>query len=156
MADAYRTSSPDLDRNLAFLAYGLMFFAVFFAGAPALIAVAIAHARRNTAIPLVRRHHAYQVFVFWIGFGLALLASASGMAALVVFVAKLAAAASDTTQIRAFDEFFTQLGQSHMLPTFIASALVMTIVTALWLVGASAYGFFRLASGKPIVQTREP
>jgi len=156
MADAHRTSSPELDRNLAFLAYGLMFFAVFFAGAPALIAVAIAHARRHTAIPLVRRHHAFQIFVFWIGFGLALLASASGMAALVLFVAQLADAAANTSKLPAVDAFITTLGQSHMLPTFIASALIMTIVTALWLVGASAYGFFRLASGKPIVQTREP
>jgi hypothetical protein len=37
-----RISHDDLDRNLAFVAYGLLFFACFLAGAPALGAVAIA------------------------------------------------------------------------------------------------------------------
>ena len=36
----------EVDRNLAFVTYGLLFFSVFFAGVPALIAVAIAYARR--------------------------------------------------------------------------------------------------------------
>jgi hypothetical protein len=33
------------------------------------------------------------------------------------------------------------------------ACLVLFIITALWLVGASAYGFVRLASGKPMGQT---
>ena len=43
--------SQDVDRNLALLAYGLLFFAIFFAGVPALVAVAIAYSRRREAAP---------------------------------------------------------------------------------------------------------
>ena len=39
---AAERNSADVDRNLALLGYGLLFFAIFFAGVPALIAVAIA------------------------------------------------------------------------------------------------------------------
>lgn len=147
-----RTASPELDRNLAFLAYGLLFFAVFFAGAPALIAVAIAHSRRNSASPLVRRHHAYQIWVFWIGFGLALLAGGSALAFLVTGVMELVQAGS--REIETLDQLFAGLADSKTLFTFLTAAIVLTLVSGLWLSGASAYGFFRLASGKPIVQTR--
>ena len=37
----------EVDRNLALLDYGLLFFAIFFAGLPALVAVAIAYAREG-------------------------------------------------------------------------------------------------------------
>jgi uncharacterized membrane protein len=155
MAQARASTSPEVDRNLAFLAYGLLFFAVFFAGAPALIAFAIAHARKDTATPLVARHHRYQIFVFWIGFGLALLASASGLAMLVVSAAKLIDVAAANTTMVDLHQVFAQIGESRA-PIFFVSALVLTLTTALWLVGASAYGFFRLASGKAIVQTPQP
>ena len=59
-----------MDRNLALVAYGLLFFAVFFAGAPALVAVAIAYARRQHGDPAVRSHFRFQIFVFWVGFAL--------------------------------------------------------------------------------------
>ena len=50
-----RISHDDLDRNLAFVAYGLLFFACFLAGAPALGAVAIAYARRHDASAMLAR-----------------------------------------------------------------------------------------------------
>ncbi len=154
MAYEDRTASPDLDRNLAFLAYGLLFFAVFFAGAPALIAVAIAHSRRDLAVPLVRRHHAYQIWVFWIGFGLALLAGGSALAFLVTGVMEMVEAGSQSGGIENLEQMFREMGDSRTLFTFLTSAIVLALVSGLWLSGAAAYGFFRLASGKPIVQSR--
>lgn len=152
MAIEDRAENPDLDRNLAFLAYGLLFFAVFFAGAPALIAVAIAHSRRNAATPLIRRHHAYQISVFWIGFGLALLAGGSALAFLVTGLLEMVQAGSGG--IDTLDEMFSSLSDSKALFSFLTAAIVLTLLSGLWLSGAAAYGFFRLASGKPIVQTR--
>lgn len=154
MALEDRTASPELDRNLAFLAYGLLFFAVFFAGAPALIAVAIAHSRRNSPDLLIRRHHAYQIWVFWIGFGLALLAGGSALAFLVTGVMEMVNAGAGG--IETLDELFANLSDSKTLFTFLTAAIVLTLISGLWLSGASAYGFFRLASGKPIVQTQRP
>ena len=151
---AYAERNPDFDRNLAFLAYGLLFFAVFFAGAPALIAVAIAHARRNVADPLVRRHHAYQIWVFWIGFGLALLAGGSALAFLVTGVMEFVNAGQGG--ITNLEELFASLSDNRALFSFFVTAITLTLLSGLWLAAASAYGFFRLASGKPIVQTREP
>ena len=51
IASNYATTreSADVDRNLGLLAYGLLFFAIFFAGVPALIAVAIAYSRSRDA-----------------------------------------------------------------------------------------------------------
>jgi uncharacterized membrane protein len=153
MAYEDRTASPELDRNLAFLAYGFLFFAVFFAGAPALIAVAIAHSRRNSADPLIRRHHAYQIWVFWIGFGLALLAGGSALAFLVTGVMELVNAGSG--EIRTLEQMMARVSDSNAFFTFLTAAIVLTLLSGLWLSAASAYGFFRLASGKPIVQTRQ-
>jgi len=154
MAWEDRAANPDLDRNLALLVYGLMFFAVFFAGAPASIAVAIAHSRRNVASPLVRRHHAYQISVFWVGFGLALLAGGSALAFLVTGLLEMVNAGAGG--IDSLQEAFATMSDSKALFTFLTAAIVLTLVSGLWLSGASAYGFFRLASGKPIVQSRGP
>src|SRR5689334_23325161 len=76
----------EVDRNLAFLTYGLLFFSVFFAGVPALIAVAIAYARRKDADPLVRGHHSFQIWIFWVGFLMALLAGAAGLTGIMMIV----------------------------------------------------------------------
>src|SRR5947207_8419202 len=78
----------EVDRNLAFLTYGLLFFSIFFAGVPALIAVAIAYARRKDADPLVRGHHSFQIWIFWVGFLMALLAGAAGLTAITMMFAQ--------------------------------------------------------------------
>jgi uncharacterized membrane protein len=152
-----RISHDDLDRNLAFVAYGLLFFACFLAGAPALGAVAIAYARRHDASALARSHHAYQIWVFWIGFGLALLMGASGLAAMFVAFTVVFNVATDGSPSANFDAFFndvmTRASDSTIIPLCLVACLVLFIVTALWLVGASAYGFIRLASGKSMGQT---
>ena len=65
--------SDEVDRNLALLAYGLLFVGVFCAGLSALAALAIAYARRRQAGALVASHHRFQIFIFWVGFVPALL-----------------------------------------------------------------------------------
>jgi len=157
MAGRSGDSQDDLDRNLAFLAYGLMFFAFFFAGAPALIAVAIAYGRRNIAEPLVRRHHTYQITVFWIGFGLAVLSAVMGLGAVVIGFAAAFKVLTDKDPSANLDAFFSEVYKesvsNHAIPILLISAFVFLITTGLWLVGASGYGFFRLASNKPVGQS---
>src|ERR1700744_115268 len=93
MASASDTFSvpreDEVDRNLALLGYGLLFFAIFFAGVPALIAVAIAYARRRNADTALRRHLRFQTFIFWVGFPLPLLAALSGLAALLLLIGQV-------------------------------------------------------------------
>lgn len=143
----------EVDRNLAFLTYGLLFFSVFFAGVPALIAVAIAYARRKDADPLVRGHHAFQIWIFWVGFMLALLAGAAGLTAIMMILAKGLQMSSA--------QGWTGWGQitlsdvvGPMTLGFIATFFIVGACAALWLVSSSVYGLVRLASHRPMRQTR--
>lgn len=158
MAELNRVGHDDLDRNLAFVAYGLLFFACFLAGAPALGAVALAYARRHDASALARSHHSYQIWVFWIGFGLALLMGASGLAAMFIAFTVVFGVATDgspSPDMEAFfHEFMTRAAESTIIPMCLMASFILFIITAVWLVGASGYGFIRLASGKPMGQMR--
>ena len=145
--------SDDADRNIALLCYGLLFFAIFFAGAPALIAVAIAYARRCSVEPMVASHHRFQIFIFWIGFALTLLAALCGLIAALsimidLFGAMVHAGWENWRIVQAAD---LHIGQTFF--TLIAAAVVLGAFTGLWLWIAAAYGFVRLASGRPIRQT---
>src|ERR1700759_4930706 len=79
----------EVDRNLALLGYGLLFFAIFFAGVPALIAVAIAYARRRGVMGGTRSHFRFQIFVFWVAFALTFLAAFAGLTALIVLAGEI-------------------------------------------------------------------
>ncbi len=145
--------SDDVDRNIALLAYGLLFFAIFFAGAPALIAVPIAYARRKDVDAFVASHHRFQIFIFWIGFALTLLAALSGLAALLSIVGDLLGVVL-RARWNGFD--VVQTSSLHVgRPFFIfaATAGVLGVVTGLWLMVTAGYGFIRLASSHPIPQT---
>ena len=142
----------EVDRNLAFLTYGLLFFSVFFAGVPALIAVAIAYARRKDADPLVRGHHGFQIWIFWVGFMLALLAGAAGLTAILMIIAEAFRLSSDG--IGGFGSITLSDVVGPVSLTFIATFFVLGSVAALWLVSTSVYGFVRLASYKPMRQMR--
>lgn len=158
MTDGHPADGDDLDRNLAFLVYGLLFFSFFFAGAPALIGVAIAYSRRNEAEPLVRRHHAYQIWVFWVGFGLGVISAVSGLGAIMIAFATAFSVLTNGDPSRTVESFFSDImargADSMMIPILLVASLFFFIVTGLWLVGASGYGFFRLASNKPVGQAR--
>src|ERR1700761_3083235 len=90
---ARSTPTDDVDRNLALLAYGLLFFAVFFAGLPALIAVAIACAKRREVQSFIAGHHRFQIFIFWVGFAMTLLAALSAFAGMAWMMGQVVLAA---------------------------------------------------------------
>jgi uncharacterized membrane protein len=147
------TRSEDTDRNIALLAYGLLFAAIFLAGAPALIAVAIAYGRRRSVDCLVSSHHRFQIFIFWIGFAMTLLAALFGLAAALVilvdvFGAVIHAGWENWRVVQAAD---LHIGRTFFM--LVAAAMVMGTLTAVWLLAASAYGFVRLASRHAIRQT---
>ena len=145
---------PDeADRNIALLAYGLLFFAIFFAGAPALIAVAIAYARKRAADPIVASHHRFQIYIFWIGFGLTVLMLLLGLAATLSILGDLV---GGVVHVGRETWEGVQIADLHVGRTFftlIAGAIVLGVVTSLWLLVASAYGFVRLASRRSIRHT---
>jgi uncharacterized membrane protein len=144
--------SDDVDRNLALLAYGLLFFAVFFAGLPALIAVAIAYARRGHSTPPARVHFGRQIFIFWVGFAFTLLAALSGLAALLALLGEVIRGGVEGR----WDSLDTILfSQAHigLVMALVAVAGLLAVLTGVWLMAASAYGFILFASRQPIRQT---
>ena len=147
----------DVERNLALLAYGLMFFAIFLSGLPALIAVIIAYSRRKdkTASPLVLTHYGFMVWVFWIGCGLALLTAAAGIATIFASLIQLFGHAN-LPALNSWTEFQTRIAGSSSVALFLISTAVLFALTGLWLAGSSAYGFIRLASGLPMSETSAP
>jgi uncharacterized membrane protein len=156
MATASHVSTPsrsdDVDRNLALLGYGLLFFAIFFAGVPALVAVAIAYARRRNADGPLSSHFRFQIFIFWVGFALTLLAALSGLAALLVLIGQVIRGAVEGR----WDSFDTVLfSQVHVgaVMACVAVAGVLAVITGIWLLATSAYGFVQLASRQSIRQT---
>ena len=133
--------SADVDRNLGLLAYGLLFFAIFFAGVPALIAVAIAYSRNRDANCTVRSHHRFQIYIFWVGFALTALAALSGLAAILTILVKLVAG---------------ELGPitfTGAVAAFSVATVTLGVLTGLWLLITSSYGFIQLATHRPIRQT---
>lgn len=144
--------SDDVDRNLALLAYGLLFFAIFFAGAPALVAVAIAYARRRNAEPPVRSHFRYQIFIFWVGFAFTLLAALSGLAALLILLGEVIRGAVEGRWDSLDTVLFSQV-HIGVLMSCVAAAGLLAILAGVWLLITSAYGFILLASRQSIRQT---
>ena len=149
---ASSTPPDDVDRNLALLAYGLLFFAVFFAGLPALIAVAIAYAKRREVAPFIAGHHRFQIFIFWVGFALTLLAALSAFAGIAWMLAQVVAAVHSRWNGWP-SAALPPLRVDTATVTMFAAAGVLGVMTGLWLFVTSAYGFSRLASQRSIRQT---
>jgi uncharacterized membrane protein len=144
--------SDDVDRNLALLAYGLLFFAVFFAGAPALVAVAIAYARRGHSDPSMRSHFGLQIFIFWVGLALTLLAALCGLAALFALLGAMIRGAVEGRWDSLDSVLFSQ-AHIGMVMVFVAAAGLLAVLAGVWLIVTSAYGFILLASRRSIRQT---
>ncbi|CAN5248457.1 hypothetical protein BH11PSE2_BH11PSE2_03990 [soil metagenome] len=145
--------TDEVDKNLAFLTYGLLFFSVFFAGVPALIAVAIAYARRKDTDTMVRGHHAFQIWIFWVGFMLALLAGAAGLSAIMITVGAAVHQASVANWHGWGSLELSQVVGPTTL-SFAATFILLYVCASLWTLSASAYGFVRLASNRPMRQSR--
>jgi uncharacterized membrane protein len=142
----------EVDRNLAFVTYGLLFFSVFFAGVPALIAVAIAYARRKDVDPLVRNHHSFQIWIFWVGFLMALLGGAAGLTAMTLVLVQMLHLSS----VHGWHGLGTVTFSEVIGPTtmaFGATGILLLLCAGLWLLFTSVYGCIKLASQKPMSQT---
>ena len=150
---ASSTPPDDVDRNLALLAYGLLFFAVFFAGLPALIAVAIAYAKRREVAPFIAAHHRFQIFIFWVGFALTLLAALSAFAGIAWMMAQVVATAVHSRWNGWDNVALPQMRIDFMTMAMFGAAGILGVLTGLWLFVTSAYGFSRLASQRSIRQT---
>lgn len=145
--------ADDVDRNLALLAYGLLFFAVFFAGLPALIAVAIAYAKRREVQPFIAGHHRFQIFIFWVGFALTLLAALSAFAGIAWMMGQVVVSAVHSRWNGWDSVVLPPIRVDAMTMAMFGAAGVLGIITGLWLFVTSAYGFSRLASQRSIRQT---
>jgi uncharacterized membrane protein len=142
----------EVDRNLALLDYGLLFFAIFFAGVPALVAVAIAYARKRNTECAAKSHFRFQVFIFWVGFALTLLAAFAGLAALVILAGEIIRGMLDGRWDSLDTIVFSQVHVAAVMVLF-GVAGVLAVLTGVWLMVTSAYGFILLASRQSIRQT---
>lgn len=145
-------------RNLALVNYGLLFAAIFFAGVPALIAVIIAYAQRDEATPTLRSHHDFQIRIFWVAFALTLAAGICFLAAIVNGVAEL----FEFTRANGWDSLDTisidlsRLTIDGAIVGLVVASIVLTFLSAIWLIAAPAFGFIRLASERGIGHHARP
>lgn len=145
------------DRNLAYLVYGLLFFSLFFAGAPALVALVIAYSRRGDVSPLIASHHRFQIMIFWIAMIIGLIGGISLFASIGTFIANIAHSISEGGSI-SLNTFSLEVKDVHMpvaTVTFAIIAIGATLLTGFWMVLASMFGALRLASGRPMGQSRD-
>lgn len=154
-SDAPRDESAD--RNLAYLVYGLLFFSLFFAGAPALVALVIAYSRRSDVSPLIASHHRFQITIFWVALVIGLVGGISLLASIGTLIANIVHSVSDGGSI-SLNTFSLEVKDVHMpvaTVTFAAIALIATLLTGFWMVLASMFGALRLASGLRMGQSRD-
>ncbi len=143
-ADA--TLDPPYDREnrgVAMLNYGLLFTSIFFAGIPALIAVALAYARKSKTGPGLKKHFRFQIRIFWVAFFIALLAGACGIAGVILAVVELAQGAG-VWPWQGVDLRTMRVGGDIVF--MLVAAVILSLIDAAWLMASSAFGFIRLAS----------
>ncbi len=162
MTQATAAASPwrqdTLDRTLALVNYGLLFASIFFAGIPGLVAVIIAYAQQDEAPERIRSHLRFQIRIFWVAFGLSLVASATALTAALL-------AAMDFLQVgvdKTWTSFSVDLARLVVLSDLdhlrvatpvvglIVATVLISFVALLWLVAAPAVGFIRLATDRSI------
>src|SRR4051812_33502526 len=77
-----RVPSP-VARGMAFIIYGLLFLALPTLGSSAVVALILAYARRDGALPLIKSHHRFQIRIFWIGLAMGAAAVALAFSAMM-------------------------------------------------------------------------
>lgn len=138
----------DVESNLAMLGYALLFFSIFFAGMPGLVAVIIAYAQRHATSPAVRRHYDFQIRIFWVGVILSAIAAVTAVAAAAISVGQLFEMGVQGGW-DAWDGLSFSTSQVHMDPTVVTLLCITAIAavaTVLWLLIAPLVGFIRLAT----------
>jgi uncharacterized membrane protein len=135
-------------RGIAMLNYGLLFASIFFAGIPALIAVALAYSRKSKVDLVLRKHFRFQIRIFWIAFFVALLAAGCGMAGVVLAVIELARSAGWAWTWDDLDLHTLQVGGDIVV--LLVAAVILSLLDAAWLIVSSGLGFIRLASDRTL------
>lgn len=130
------------DRTLALVGYGLLFSAIFFAGVTGLVAAVLAYAVKDQASADIRPHFDRQIGIFWVSVILGVLASLAGAAAVIVLLnSEMLLTVGDRVILEGADDM-----PGLWFLAFIAISVVLWLVTALWVLCASALGFIRLAT----------
>lgn len=148
----------EAERNIALLAYGLLFVSIFFAGTTALVAVVIAYALRDAATPELASHFRFQTRIFWIALALFVLTVATAIAAGLGTLGNVLNSRPPGDwfgQISVGDVDF-DVDDIHITPIVILLACVSGIsgmLGALWLICAPAVGFVRLATSRHMGET---
>lgn len=130
------------------LNYGLLFISIFFAGIPALIAVALAYTHKSKVGPILKKHFRIQIRIFWSAFFIALLAGACGMAGVVLSVIELARGAGGFWNWDNVDLKSMRVGGDIVF--MLVAAVILSLIDAVWLMISSAVGFIRLASDRSL------
>ncbi|MFI4976239.1 MAG: hypothetical protein ACHP84_17005 [Caulobacterales bacterium] len=139
-----RVTDP-AERNLALFNYALLFAGAFFAGIPSLLAVIIAYAQRREAPAPLRSHYGYQIRIFWVAFGLALVAACCAVAAGLMLLGSFV----DVSLGSSWTFVWLDPSQVRISTPVIDLAIAagaLSVMAALWLIAAPAVGFIRLAS----------
>jgi uncharacterized membrane protein len=138
----------DVDSNLAMLNYALLCISILFAGMPGLVAVVIAYVQRDVASPALRSHFNFQIRIFWVALGLAVIAALSALGAVAVGVGQLIDIGVHGDW-DAWDGVSFKVADVSIDPSIIlllGVAAIASLAAALWLLIAPIVGFIRLAS----------
>jgi uncharacterized membrane protein len=155
-------------RWMAFLGYALLLLAPPTLGTAAVLALILAYARRDGALPLIRSHHQFQIRIFWISLALFVASGAFFLAALFATlsapppVMRIPRSVHAQTiawrpqAVQGFSYGFRSQGgrwsRRARLEGGVAAVLFGSAV--LWTFGAPLWGASRLASGRPMGHSR--
>lgn len=139
------------ERGLAFIGYGLLFFATFTLGLLALVAVLLAYGRRNSPDPVARSHFRKQIKSFWFDLFLIVAGAVAGYLALAGGVSTAVGLAG----IKLPGDVTLEMAGWTTVALAVAW-LVLWIWGFLNLIIGSIAGAARLAAGKPIGHLPHP
>jgi uncharacterized membrane protein len=138
----------DIDSNLALLGYALLFFSIFFAGMPGLVAAVIAYAQRDATNPSIRSHYNFQIRIFWVAVVLSLIAAVTAVAAAAISVGHFVEMGVQGGW-DAWDGISFSTSNIHIDPAVVVLlgiTALTALAAALWLMLAPLVGFIRLAT----------
>ena len=138
------------DRTLAFVVYAMHFVAPFVFGLTALIGVVMAYVRKPEAEPILASHYRFQIRVFWVGFGLSVVAALAVMIGLGLVFWELVAAFLSDMPAEPLDAVARDLHVDFPVAAFVALLIASAawVATAFWMIMASVAGALRLSTDR--------
>lgn len=140
------------DYAVALAGYVLLFISVFMAGVPALATFALAYAHRRDAHLLARSHFQFQLRIFYTALLFIALGAGSLVAAGGLALSRLIRFAHDHLPglAGAMTQAHVDAWSGTIAAALLAAAIVFFILTVIWLLVASLFGFLRLLAGRSI------